>query len=69
MTTYTIARDLNGNKVCKVKPAGSRAFSIQTSGNLPLTHSNGVTEETPFEVAAYVRAYGTNRQKEALCLS
>lgn len=52
-TTYTIARDKNGNKTLRVKEGDSRARSIQTNGNLPRTHRDGIGEWTPAEVAAY----------------
>lgn len=39
MTTLTLKRDSNGNKVLQVKPDTGRAFSIQTLGNLPTAHS------------------------------
>lgn len=65
MITYTIDRDRNGNKVCRVKNGHSRAFSIQTNGNLPKTHRIGVTQ-APEEVFAWVARYGTPAQKSAL---
>ena len=63
---YTIGRDTNGNKVVRVKTSGRRGFSIQTNGNLPQTHRDGVTVETDAEVCAYVAAHGTARQKRIL---
>lgn len=68
MITYTIDRDRNGNKVCRVKNGRSRAFSIQTNGNLPETHNRGVCAATLYEVPDYVNAYGTPAQKAALNL-
>lgn len=59
---FTLDRDGNGNKVLKVKPAKGKAFSIQTNGNLPNTHSNGVTGHTRDEVLKYVADHGTVNQ-------
>lgn len=35
-----ISRDINGNKIVKISfpDTGQKGFSIQTLGNLPLTH-------------------------------
>ena len=66
MTQYNIGIDRNGNKVCRVKPRNGRAFSIQTNGNLPKTHRDGVGEWTQVEVVGYVRDHGTKRQREAV---
>ena len=63
---YTIGRDRNGNKLVHVKTSGRGGFSIQTNGNLPQTHRDGVTVETDAEVCAYVAAHGTTRQKRIL---
>ena len=63
---YTIARDVNGNKVCKVKPAIHRGFSIQTNGNLPETDRRGVCDATAREVLDYVTHYGTEKQRQAM---
>jgi len=52
-TTYTLARDINGNKTLRIKEGDNRARSIQTNGNLPRTHRDGVGDWTPGEVAAY----------------
>jgi hypothetical protein len=52
-TVYTIARDVNGNTVLRIKEGRARARSIQTNGNLPRTHRDGVGEWTGAEVAAY----------------
>jgi len=62
----TTGRDANGNKTCKVKLPPARAFSIQTNGNLPQTHRNGVCEATAGEVRAYVREVGTAKQRATL---
>ena len=63
---YTIGRDKNGNKLVHVKTSGRGGFSIQTNGNLPQTHRDGVTSETDAEVCAYVRRHGSERQKRIL---
>lgn len=57
---YHIGMDTNGNKTVLVRPG---RFSIQTNGNLPRTHKDGVGPWTDAEVRAYVRAYGTKHQK------
>ena len=66
MTTYKIKLDRNGNKVCVVKVPGARGFSIQTNGNLPNTHQDGVCKLTEYEVETYILSYGTRRQKTIL---
>ena len=63
---YSIGRDKNGNKLLRVKTSGRGGFSIQTNGNLPQTHRDGVTSETDAEVCAYVRRHGTARQRRIL---
>ena len=64
MNTYKISRDRNGNKIVKISPVnGTRGFSIQTMGNLYQTNRDGVGYYTPAEVAGYVRAVGTPRQR------
>jgi len=63
--SYKTGRDKNGNKVvhCSSREGG---FTIQTNGNLPQTHRDGVTVETDAEVCAYVRRHGTDRHKRIL---
>ena len=67
-----LKRDRNGNKIIAIKPHGERGFSIQTNGNLPRT--NRMTRDTidsfiaSNEIYAYVKKYGTKRQKEVLAL-
>lgn len=57
--------DKNGNKVLMVQFSdGKRGFSIQTLGNLPETHRNGITSATDAEVRDYLTKHGTLRQKE-----
>lgn len=55
-TAYTISRDANGNKTLRVKIGDARAFSIQTNGNLPTTHRDGIGRHTQPEVDAYLAA-------------
>lgn len=66
-------RDRNGNRTVLVRaPAGS--FSIQTNGNLPMTHrmtvNNGFNNrdlQTALnEISAWVRAHGTARQRKLM---
>ena len=68
MTTYTIDRDRNGNRIVRVTVPDYRPFTIQTNGNLPLTHRHGICPATAGEVNAYVRQFGTVRQRELLGL-
>lgn len=65
-TTYHLGRDLKGNKTVLVCGHSKRVFSIQTNGNLPRTHRDGIGEWTPDEVQAHVRLVGTKHQKLAL---
>ena len=73
--------DTNGNKVVKVSFPNSRAFSIQTSGNLPNTgrilrglktkkdmNSVSTSDLTKIskEVCAYVKEFGSVAQKKKL---
>ena len=60
---FKVSQDKNGNKILQVKPGNGRGFSIQTNGNLPDTHRNGVNEHTSEEVKQWVEAYGTKSQK------
>ena len=63
--SYKTGRDKNGNKIvrCSSREGG---FTIQTNGNLPQTHRDGVTSETDAEVCAYVRRHGGERRKRIL---
>lgn len=61
-----LSRDRNGNRVLRVSIPGVRGFSIQTNGNLPKTHRDGVGPWTSSEVRQWVQAYGTKRQKALL---
>jgi len=60
-------KDINGNKLLKVKCQG-KGFTIQTNGNLPKTHSQGLGGWTSGELAYYVRTCGTVRQRKLLGL-
>ncbi len=66
--TYATDRDRNGNRIVRVTVPGARPFSIQTNGNLPTTHRDGICPATAGEVAGYVRQFGTERQKGLLGL-
>ena len=62
-----IAHDTNGNRVLKLEGSdvgAKRGFSIQTLGNLPQTHRDGITSGTDAEVRTYLTQHGTARQKE-----
>ena len=62
-----IKHDINGNRCLSLDShdlGGARGFSIQTQGNLPQTHRNGIGEHTLPEVREYIRDYGSKRQKE-----
>jgi hypothetical protein len=64
-----ISKNVNGNKVLKIAKHelyGKNGFSIQTLGNLPNTHKNGIFYGTKAEVFNYVENHGTKRQKDAL---
>ena len=52
-TKFKLGRDLNGNKTLHVKAGDKRAKTIQTNGNLPKTHSDGIGEWTAREVATH----------------
>ena len=65
-----IAYDTNGNKALKIEGSDlgtKRGFSIQTCGNLPETHRNGIAPQiTDNEVRMYIKNYGTARQKRLM---
>lgn len=61
--TYKLRVDGNGNKVLKVCFNLSRGFSVQTLGNLPMTHRDGIGFWTADELSDYVSRHGTKRQK------
>ena len=67
-----LSRDTNGNKTLKIESTdlnSGRGFSIQTLGNLPETHRNGVGSWTSEEVVSHVRKYGTQAQQGKMELS
>jgi hypothetical protein len=66
MNRYSIARDRNGNRILRVQPSHGRGFSIQTNGNLPRTHRDGVGDWTVTEARDYVTRHGTPRQKRVM---
>lgn len=66
MTRYSIGRDRNGNRILRVHPPKGRGFSVQTNGNLPRTHRDGVGDWTVVEARDYVTRYGTPRQKRVM---
>lgn len=65
---YSLGLDAIGNRVVRVTPTNSRqrGFSIQTNGNLAITHRNGICASTPLEVLQQVRRCGTKRQREMM---
>ena len=52
-TIYKITRDKNGNKRLSIKHGNKRATSIQTNGNLPRTHQDGIGDWTTSEVESF----------------
>ena len=56
--------DRNGNRVLRVVPG----LSIQTNGNLPRTHGDGIGFWTVREVCDWVAQYGTPKQKQKASL-
>jgi hypothetical protein len=65
-THYKTKNNVNGNKFLRITPHTGRGFSIQTLGNLPTTHRDGVGAWTAGEVEAYVVKYGSARQKSII---
>jgi len=73
---FKFAIDTNGNRVLKIKVAGFRGFSIQTNGNLPLSHrmlSHNMKNQQQYdtiknEVLKFVSLYGTAQQKKIVNL-
>lgn len=64
--------DTNGNRVLAITShdlAGARGFSIQTLGNLPRTHRDGVGPWTEGEARQYLKHHGSPRQKELFGIS
>jgi len=63
---FKLDRDRNGNSIVRVHPETGRAFSVQTNGNLPRTHRDGVGSYTHIEVWDHIMRHGTERQFELL---
>lgn len=66
-----LSRDINGNKTLKIESTdlnSGKGFSIQTLGNLPKTHRDGVGSWTSGEVISHVRQYGTQSQQDKMGL-
>jgi len=65
-----LSRTTNGQKTVLVKFKGSRAFAIQTCGELFLTHrmskSDFDEDVAKSEVIEYINKYGTPNQKKIL---
>jgi hypothetical protein len=66
MNRYSLAMDRNGNRILRVQPSHGRGFSIQTLGNLPRTHRDGVGDWTVVELRWWAWGFGTKRQKSAV---
>jgi len=74
-------KDSNGNSIIKISFPNSRAFSIQTNGNLPKTHKikmqyskiedvpSGELKVIENEVLEYIKEYGNNSQIKKLKVS
>lgn len=62
-TLYKLDRDTNGNTTLRVKIGNARAFSIQTNGNLPTTHRDGIGSHTQPEVDAYMAEHRKPRAR------
>tara|TARA_R110000772_G_C13086229_1_gene418038 strand:- start:45 stop:266 length:222 start_codon:yes stop_codon:yes gene_type:complete len=67
-----LSRDINGNKTLVFSPGkGQRGFSVQTNGNLKETHRLAINGRfcdyiAADELNAFIKEYGTTRQKELL---
>lgn len=66
-----ISKDKNGNKVLQITGAElglKRGFSIQTNGNLPYAHKNGLSCELTAKAEAfnYIAEHGTAAQKASM---
>jgi len=56
-------KDLKGQRVVRISFPSGRAWSIQTNGNLPKTHSDGYDEK---EINEFVKEFGSDTQKKRL---
>lgn len=63
MKTLRIDRTRDGLRVLRVGVEGGRGFSVETNGNLPRTHRDGVGPWTWGELADWVHRHGTERQR------
>ncbi len=63
--------DLNGNSLINVSRKGFHGFSIQSNGNLPLSHNMPVLAHniTLKEVQTHVSLFGTHNQKTIMGVS
>ena len=67
----------NGLKTLNVKRSGARSFSIQTNGNLPITHKMVNSDLDSFgwrvcakrELMEHIALYGTPHQKHIVGLT
>ena len=67
------SKDVNGNTTVKVTfEDNTRGFSVQTNGNMPLTH-RAITWEGGFntsqaisELHGFIKVHGSARQKDLL---
>ena len=69
MINFSFGHDVNGNKVLKVKVPNKRQFTIQTLGQLPLTHRMRSIEDfntVESEVRVFVGYMGTQNQRDKL---
>ena len=65
ITKLEIRLDLNGNKTLRISTTKG-TLKVQTNGNLPGVHKNGLTWATFDELQQYYRSYGSDRAKEIL---
>ncbi len=67
---FKLGRDDSGNKLVKITRKNYRGFSIQTNGNLPLTHNSEIVIRniTLKEVQAHITEFGTPQQKSLMGL-
>jgi len=61
MITTKKRTDKNGNSIVRITRKGFRGFSIQTNGNLPLTHGGHKINRQ--EISEYLKKHGTDHQK------
>lgn len=66
-----LSHDTNGNKICSlIGDQDRRGFSVQTLGNMPETHRMTYLDFNKTialnELNAYIKEYGTDREKDIL---